>query len=1221
MLRLKDGASVCAIYRAKSLCPLFPLKFQVGLFAKMRLRRSLIGHLPLTGLSPAEAGGHSSPCARRLGPRLKGLCPRIGAGRRLALLVLFLVCLTPTSCAPFEQAPAPLARRGVLDLSAWDFERQGPVKLDGEWEFYWGQLDFSNLSVGQLGGGSKDFFRVPGLWRGRTAKGVALSARGYGLYRLRVRLKPGQEANSLLVGGVLSVCRVWVDQKLLAATGLPGKDKATEKPAQHLISPHFDYAGESVEIVLQVSNHHNVQGGLSFSIYLGTEAQINSLLKHRWFTGAFTGGALIIMGMFHLALFAMRRSDKANLFFGLFCVMWCMGMVFGPSSGFLVSQLFAVPWTWYLKLSLAPFGATIPLMVLFYHELFPKKKGRYVFWFYAALGLAYSVYILLSGPNAFGFYPFLYFVVTRTAFVYLFAAFALDLARREKEAWFLIPGYIALFLAEFGELLFDINILGATDFTPYGVFVFVLSYSFFMSARFARSFSRAERLSRELGEANARLLRFDKLRNDFLDNTAHELKTPLAGMVGISEALLAGEDGALPHQAKRHLEMLVHSGKRLSSLVNDILDLSRLENDEVALDPRAVSLQAAAQRITGLMQRMAAAKGLSISNQIHEDLPLVWADQARLEQILFNLVGNGIKYTPKGGVAIWAQAKGEWVETVVEDTGPGIPPEYRDKVFEPHERLERQVKATASGMGLGLSITRRLVELHGGAIRAEAGKDGGCLMRFTLPIYKGEGTALAEVRPGEGELDEAGGYQADPGFPATPGPMEEGRTESERYQVLVVDDEPVNQHMITACLRSAGLTCKTAPNGEAALNLIQGGDAPHLVLLDVMMPGRNGFEVCRKLRETHSPSELPIILLTVRNRVKDVVEGFEAGANDFLSKPFAQNELLVRISTQLKLREAYAVLAENERLRRELSFRQKTERDLRLMQLRLSSALDFIGDAVLAVNQSQEIAFCNRACEDLTGQTTDQLLGQPFAALLRNPDSVEPRRLLRLLADATPVSDNTVSFKNISVGVSSGPVLERTILAAGLEIDGELLFVLVLRPPDSDGRPQAVLDPIAMLRELDDNRRLLAGIEEALGVLDSRDLEKKRGLMTDLKAVGSILERLRGQLALAGESPDQRSAAAQVMQRALECWSQCTGLGKAELAEQSGIWNVYMEKDGYLRTQTLDKYLSEDTLPRRPRWKKIFATAEFALASCPHDSAARHDLELAVARLKALAKD
>jgi hypothetical protein len=139
--------------------------------------------------------------------------------------------------------------------------------------------------------------------------------------------------------------------------------------------------------------------------------------------------------------------------------------------------------------------------------------------------------------------------------------------------------------------------------------------------------------------------------------------------------------------------------------------------------------------------------------------------------------------------------------------------------------------------------------------------------------------------------------------------------------------------------------------------------------------------------------------------------------------------------------------------------------------------------------------------------------------------------------------------------------------------------------------------------------------------LDAADLEKKDGLMADLGAVGSILERLRGQLALAGESPDKRTAAAQVMRQALECWTEATGTAKAELAEKSGIWNVYMEKDGYLRTQTLDKYLSEETLPRRPRWGKVVATAEFVLASCGRDTPARKELEIAFGRFKALAKD
>ena len=156
------------------------------------------------------------------------------------------------------------------------------------------------------------------------------------------------------------------------------------------------------------------------------------------------------------------------------------------------------------------------------------------------------------------------------------------------------------------------------------------------------------------------------------------------------------------------------------------------------------------------------------------------------------------------------------------------------------------------------------------------------------------------------------------------------------------------------------------------------GARPDLIVLDVMMPGMSGYEVCRKLRARFSPSELPIVMLTAKNMVTDLVQGFESGANDYLVKPFSKDELLSRVWSHLKLKEAYETLEENLRLKRELARREQTEQSLKLMQHRLSGMLDAVDEALMAVNESGEISFCNRACEALLGYPPQALLGNPL---------------------------------------------------------------------------------------------------------------------------------------------------------------------------------------------------------------------------------------------------
>ena len=320
------------------------------------------------------------------------------------------------------------------------------------------------------------------------------------------------------------------------------------------------------------------RGGINGIVRLGTSGQIDRMISLRWIAGAFMGGALLCMSLFYFVLFFARRSARENIYFGLFCLLWGVAILFSPSCGFLMSELWpSLPWTWYVTISLLPSGLIVPLMLMFYHSLFPKKYGNAVQLGYLAFGLLYMGYILLTPANAYDPAVFAYFVITRTAFLYLLLCVGRDIYNKEKGIFLLLPGYLALGYAEIDDILFDLNIIQSADFGPFGVFIFILSYAFFLSIRFSLSFVRVERLSERLESANMRLVQLHRLKDEFLANTTHELKTPLTGMVGIAENLLAGAGGKLADAVRDSLEVVAHSGKRLSKLINDVLDFSKTQ--------------------------------------------------------------------------------------------------------------------------------------------------------------------------------------------------------------------------------------------------------------------------------------------------------------------------------------------------------------------------------------------------------------------------------------------------------------------------------------------------------------------------------------------------------------------------------------------------------------------------------------------------------------------
>lgn len=434
-----------------------------------------------------------------------GRVPVVGVSGKLLVACLLGLVVLGFGCAPHQEAPE--ARKGWLDLAGWDFTGQGPVALRGEWEFAWLETYDPSAPAWKANAPARDFLNLPGLWQGKTQAGALLSPHGYGVYRLHVRLGQDLGRLSLLLTAPLSVCRIWVDGVLVGETGIPGESARSEQPLAHMAAPWFAPAGEVVEIVLHVSNHHNLQGGLNRSVLLGTQKQITHLVATRWIIGAFVSGCLLALAVYHLTLFALRRRERANLYFALFCLAWTAAIAFSPSYAFVLPHFITLPWSWGVTLSLLPFGLSIPLMTMFYNELFPKPFAKWVNIAYSLLGAAYIAYILATPPNAYDTVPFLYFLTTRTVFVYLIGAFILDILHKERGVFLLIPGYLALAAAELADVLFDLDLVGFTDMAPLGVFIFICCYSFFMSSRYSRVSDKAERLAADLRTADERIYR------------------------------------------------------------------------------------------------------------------------------------------------------------------------------------------------------------------------------------------------------------------------------------------------------------------------------------------------------------------------------------------------------------------------------------------------------------------------------------------------------------------------------------------------------------------------------------------------------------------------------------------------------------------------------------------------------------------------------------------
>lgn len=502
-----------------------------------------------------------------------------------------------------------------------------------------------------------------------------------------------------------------------------------------------------------------------------------------------------------------------------------------------------------------------------------------------------------------------------------------------------------------------------------GGFVFILVSA---PTRLREAVNRATAALRQseeaLKQANNDLRRLDQLKDEFLANTSHELRTPLNGIIGLAESLIDGVAGPLLEKQRKNLMMIVQSGHRLSNLVNDILDFSQLKHKDIHLQIKPVGIKEIADIVCTFNQTIAKQKQLELVNLITGDLPLVAADENRVQQILYNLVGNSLKFTDSGSVKISAElvSDNNQIAITVSDTGIGIPADKFDRIFESFEQADGSTAREYGGTGLGLAVTKKLVELHGGKITVTSTVGVGSQFTFTLPVFT-EKVELAEtnvnqqqvfttkttdLKSEQSEIENQGIKSADLelGYSSNGNGkikdngahQNDNNNNVEKLKILIVDDEPINLQVLENHLSlQEDYAITQAINGMEALTIIEHGFKPDLILLDVMMPRMTGYEVTQKLRDRFPATELPILLLTAKNQVQDLVQGLNVGANDYLTKPIAKDELIARIKTHINLNR---LRAENLRLNAEL----EVTRRLQTMILPKDSELNNIENLDIA---------------------------------------------------------------------------------------------------------------------------------------------------------------------------------------------------------------------------------------------------------------------------------
>lgn len=391
-----------------------------------------------------------------------------------------------------------------------------------------------------------------------------------------------------------------------------------------------------------------------------------------------------------------------------------------------------------------------------------------------------------------------------------------------------------------------------------------------------------------LAIANAELARANCLKDEFLANMSHELRTPLSSILGLSEVLQSRAFGPLTEKQQQFVNTISSSGEHLLSLINDILDLAKIESGKFVLELEATDLQTICETSLNLIWQQAQQKEIVLEAHLPSDPVAVVADGRRLRQVLINLLSNGVKFTPAGGSVTLQVTLSPETNTLclqVIDTGIGIAPADIPRLFQPFVQIDSSLSRHYEGTGLGLALVRQVVELHGGEVEVTSELGRGSCFTITLPWKQ-------ENRKGEAQEKRKPTAQFSP--PTLP-VLEPVERLPHPPTLLLVDDNPDTQRLLGDYLQLQGFQVLQAANGCEALSLAT-SHLPQIILMDIQMPGMDGLETIRQLKNIPKTASIPVIALTALAMSSDRDRCLLAGAVDYLSKPMNLKQLLDKVN-------------------------------------------------------------------------------------------------------------------------------------------------------------------------------------------------------------------------------------------------------------------------------------------------------------------------------------
>lgn len=820
---------------------------------------------------------------------------KIISKHRIAWLILFyvaaLIGVRLFWYTEFSPPSQPHASQGELDLSYWKFTDQQTITLNGQWNFTPGTFIHPSTSFSDTSR-TANLTQVPGTFNDTSPES------NFGTYRLRVLLPTSNASYGIHIPEIKTAYRLYVNGSLLYESGHPDENPIGTISKVVPYTGNFTVEQSTMDIVIHVSNfHYHHEGGIIQSIKFGTPSAVLNEI-HFSENMQLLVGIILLLHMLYIVilLFVGHRQKELLYFAGIILFALIVTLIDDDK---MLLQWFPINFEWAVRLRIVGYSALCYCLVLCTKHLLNVHRFKKLisifsifFYLYVSITLIFPISWLDYTSKILGI-----FMLTAILLVPIISRQAVRTGQ-EAATSILLAGIAVSFNMVFSGLFkswFDKDL----PYYPIDLIVAFVVFASFWFVRFTKTAIRAEK------QAEA-LKKVDKQKDEFLANTSHELRNPLHAIINMAQSIIIRKSSKLDTPDQEDLMLITKVGQRMSHLLDDLIDITLLKESRVTLEPTSVSLPAVAKGVVHMLNYMTVDKNVKLQNEIPDILPNVAADENRLTQIMFNLVHNALKYTKEGRVTLRAETRNEAVYVHIIDTGIGIDEELQQRIFSPYEQADSSITSQGSGLGLGLSISKNLVELHGGTLEVTSALGQGSVFTFSLPLAD----AIAAVKgvQNDEEIESHFNHLVSGVMDAT---MEAAVSSENKYKIdhikgsiLIVDDDAINLKVIKSLLELDNYEVTAVNSAEEALRQINHKQQWDLVVTDVMMPEMSGYTLTEMIRKKFTIFELPILLLTARIRPEDIHTGFLAGANDYLTKPVDMLELQSRIRALIHFKQS-----------------------------------------------------------------------------------------------------------------------------------------------------------------------------------------------------------------------------------------------------------------------------------------------------------------------------